>query len=90
MGGTLPWAAFRRRRATSRIAGSGPSAWITFRWPGFVMSGIETQQALPRAGTRVIEGLCLSGVESGEYELTCVPLKVEDGDGAPARAILRK
>jgi len=37
----------------------------------------------------VIEGLDLAEVEPGEYELICLPLKVERGDGAPARAILR-
>ena len=57
---------------------------------GFCKNGIETHQALLGASTWVIEGLYLSGIESGEYELTCVLLKVEDGDGAPARAILRK
>jgi arylformamidase len=34
--------------------------------------------------------LDLSSVKTGEYELICLPLKVEDGDGAPARAILRR
>jgi arylformamidase len=38
----------------------------------------------------VIEGLDLSTVEPGEHELICLPLKVKDGDGAPARAFLRK
>ena len=38
----------------------------------------------------MIEGLDLSGVEPGEHELICLPLKVEGGDGAPARALLSK
>ena len=42
------------------------------------------------AGIWIIEGLYLSGVEPDEYELICLPLKVEDGDVAPARAIVRK
>jgi arylformamidase len=37
----------------------------------------------------VIEGLDLSEVEPGEYELVCLPIKIEQSDGAPARAILR-
>jgi arylformamidase len=41
------------------------------------------------AGTVILEGLNLAGVEPGEYELICLPLKVAAGDGAPARAILR-
>ncbi len=57
---------------------------------GFHKDGVETHQALLGAGIWVIEGLDLSGIEPGEYELICLPLKVEDGDGAPARAILRK
>ena len=57
---------------------------------GFLQDGVETHQALLGAGIWVIEGLDLSQIEPGEYELICLPLKVEDGDGAPARAILRK
>jgi|SRR5215210_708442 len=57
---------------------------------GFHKDGVETHEALLGAGIWVIEGLYLSGIEPGEFELICLPLKVEDGDGAPARAILRK
>jgi arylformamidase len=57
---------------------------------GFYKDGVETHQALLGAGIWVIEGLDLSGVEPGEHELICLPLKVEDDDGAPARALLRR
>jgi arylformamidase len=56
---------------------------------GFHRDGVETHEALLNAGIWVIEGLDLSQVESGEYELVCLPIKVERSDGAPARAILR-
>jgi arylformamidase len=56
---------------------------------GFWRDGVETHQALLEAEIWVIEGLNLAEVEPGEYELVCLPLKVERGDGAPARAILR-
>jgi arylformamidase len=56
---------------------------------GFVKDGVETHQALLEAGIWIIEGLDLSQVEPGEYELICLPIKVEQSDGAPARAILR-
>ena len=46
--------------------------------------------ALLGAGIWVIEGLELSEVELGEYELICLPVKIERSDGAPARAILRR
>lgn len=46
-------------------------------------------QALLRAGVWIIEGLNLSQVRPGRYELVCLPLKILQSDGAPARAILR-
>jgi arylformamidase len=39
-------------------------------------------------GVVIVEGLDLSNVEPGRYELICMPLKVVGGDGAPARAVL--
>jgi arylformamidase len=56
---------------------------------GFLRDGVETHQGLLEAGIWIIEGLDLSQVEPGEYELLCLPLKIERSDGAPARAILR-
>ncbi len=52
--------------------------------------GVETHQVLLGAGVWVIEGLDLSQVEPGEYELACLPLRIEGADGAPARAALRR
>lgn len=43
---------------------------------------------LLRNGIVVIEGLNLSQVPAGRYQLVCLPLKIRAGDGAPARAIL--
>jgi arylformamidase len=39
----------------------------------------------------ILEGLNLSGVPAGKYELICLPLRLHSklGDGAPARAVLR-
>ena len=50
--------------------------------------GLEAHRALLEAGVVILEGLELSGVEPGTYELICLPLKIKDGDGAPARAVL--
>jgi len=36
----------------------------------------------------LIEGLNLSHVPAGDYFLICLPLKIKDGDAAPARAVL--
>jgi arylformamidase len=46
-------------------------------------------RALLAAGVVVVEGLDLSGVGPGEYELICLPLKLIGTEGAPARALLR-
>jgi arylformamidase len=46
-------------------------------------------RALLAAGVVVVEGLDLSEVEPGEYDMTCLPLRVGGGDGAPARVVLR-
>jgi len=40
------------------------------------------------AGTVLIEGLDLSGVPAGACQLMCLPLKIEGGDGAPARVVI--
>jgi arylformamidase len=52
--------------------------------------GAPTHHALLGAGLVVVEGLDLSAVTPGDYELLCLPLKVAGGDGAPARVILRR
>ncbi len=56
---------------------------------GFLKDGVETHRAFLEAGIWVIEGLDLSKAKPGEYELVCLPIKVQQSDGAPARAILR-
>jgi len=57
---------------------------------GYTKDGVETHRALLEAGIWIIEGLDLSQVQPGTYELICLPLKVAESDGAPARAIIRK
>ena len=41
------------------------------------------------AGAVILEGLDLSAVPPGRYEVFCLPLKIRGGDGAPARVVLR-
>jgi arylformamidase len=45
---------------------------------------------LLRAGVVILETLDFSEVMPGVYELICLPLRIEGGDGAPARAVLRR
>ena len=56
---------------------------------GFHKDGMDTHQALLKAGIWVLEGLNLKKVRQGRYQLVCLPLKIDGGDGAPARAVLR-
>ncbi len=51
---------------------------------------IETHVPLLAAGICIIEGLDLSGVDPGLYDLICLPLRLDGLDGAPARVVLRK
>jgi arylformamidase len=57
---------------------------------GFTIDGVETHLALLEAEIWIIEGLDLSQVDPGIYELVCLPIKINGSDGGPARAILRK
>jgi arylformamidase len=48
----------------------------------------EVHRILLDNGVVILEGLNLTGVPPGSYELVCLPLKIAAGDGAPARALL--
>ncbi len=52
--------------------------------------GHPTHHILLGAGIVIVEGLDLREVPAGRYELLCAPLKIRDGDGAPARVFLRE
>ena len=56
---------------------------------GYHVSGAPTHHALIEAGIYILEGLYLGEVDPGWYELLCLPLKIHQGDGAMARAVLR-
>jgi arylformamidase len=63
--------------------------WDYLSLEKFGSRDFPAHHALLGAGVVIVEGLDLSQVQTGEYELTCLPLKVAGGDGAPARVILR-
>ncbi len=93
---------WRRRRYSCRYAGltGDGAAWLVER--GVELVGIDYLSVEPAggdgtvhrrlldAGVIVLEGLDLSAVEHGEYELLCLPLKLSVADGAPCRAVLRR
>lgn len=51
-----------------------------------------THKTLLKKEVVIIEGLDLREVSAGDYELICLPLKLQGGtgDGAPARTVLRE
>lgn len=51
--------------------------------------GTETHRTLLGAGVWIVEGLDLSGVGEGEYDMVCLPLRIQGCDGSPARVALR-
>lgn len=57
----------------------------------FSQEGHPTHLALLSKEVIIVEGLNLSDVPAGKYELICLPLRISGGlgDGAPARAVLR-
>jgi arylformamidase len=57
---------------------------------GWQKDGVECHRILLGAEVRIIEGLDLSKIKPGAYDLICLPLKILGADGAPARAILRR
>jgi len=52
--------------------------------------GPDAHQILLNAGVIILEGLNLSQVKPGLYELICLPLNIVGAEGAPARAVLRR
>ena len=51
---------------------------------------LAAHHALYEHHVQIIEGLDLSQIEPGLYDLICLPLKIEGADGAPVRAVIRK
>ena len=56
----------------------------------FKKPGAPAHHALLGSGVVIIEGLNLSEAEEGPYEMYCLPLRIANGDGAPARVVLKR
>jgi arylformamidase len=56
----------------------------------FKKAGAPAHKALLGSGLIIIEGLNLSEAEAGQYEMYCLPLRLANGDGAPARVVLKR
>lgn len=49
----------------------------------------EVHKSLLKSGLTVIEGLDLSQIAPGDYEIIALPLKIRGSEGAPTRVVLR-
>jgi arylformamidase len=56
---------------------------------GFDKHSSEVHRILLEAGIWIIEGLTLSGLEPGWYDLLCLPLLIAGAEAAPARVMVR-
>ncbi|MFH1094164.1 MAG: cyclase family protein [Candidatus Omnitrophota bacterium] len=52
--------------------------------------GKAVHQTLLDRGIWIVEGLDLTRVRPGRYNMLCLPLKIYKGDAAPARVLLKK
>jgi arylformamidase len=50
---------------------------------------LDAHKVLLRGGVAILEGIDLSRVAEGRYELIALPLRIAGGDASPVRAILR-
>ena len=51
---------------------------------------LESHTAVYKNNMAILEGIVLSEVSAGLYDLICLPLKIVEGDASPVRAILLK
>lgn len=56
----------------------------------FANASLPVHKKLLSRSVTILEGLRLSEVPDGDYELICLPLKLQGADGSPVRAILRR
>lgn len=52
--------------------------------------GLESHNAVYKNNMAILEGIVLTSVEAGLYDLICLPLKISGSDASPVRAVLLK
>lgn len=55
----------------------------------FDSKALESHQAIAARDMAILEGVVLTGVPPGQYELIALPLKLLGADASPVRAVLR-
>lgn len=56
----------------------------------FDSDDLPAHRVLLGAGVGILENLLLDGIVDGTYELIALPLRLEDADASPVRAVLRE
>ena len=56
----------------------------------FTSKKLEAHQRIARHNMAILEGIDLSNVEVGLYQLICLPLKIAGADASPVRAVLTR
>ncbi|CAM4071339.1 arylformamidase [Mesobacillus thioparans] len=51
---------------------------------------LNAHHELNNQGVHILEGLVLDQIEPGDYELAALPLPLQQADGSPVRAVIRK
>ncbi|MGM9920576.1 MAG: arylformamidase [Bhargavaea sp.] len=51
---------------------------------------LPTHHSLGDNGIHIVENLMLADVEPGDYEFIALPLAIQDADGSPVRAVIRR
>ena len=49
---------------------------------------LESHNAIARHNMAILEGVVLTDIEDGLYTLIAFPLKIQDSDASPVRAVL--
>jgi arylformamidase len=50
----------------------------------------KVHEAFLKNGIFILEAINLDGVPAGNYEMMCLPIRIENGDAGPCRVILKK
>lgn len=84
---TVDGAEYLRDKTKVKLIGIDYLSIETYPSPGFRVHRTLLEARPP---ILILEGIDLRAVEAGDYEMYCLPLRLKDGDGGPARVVLRK
>lgn len=87
---TPDFAAFTVEAAEALVARGVKLVGLDYLSVAHADEQIPVHRAFLDHGLALLEGIDLSEIESGRYELICFPVRLRGSDGAPCRAVLRQ